>query len=73
MCAARSEFPPSKYMTLGSGLSSMVKSPLISCFDVELYAEEDMSTMIFDTEDDFFALFGFSDAHHQCSNKMGLL
>ena len=75
LCVARSELPPSKYMRLGSGLSSVVKSPAISCFDVDLFVEDDLSSMNCVAEKELYALFGLADLHHnqQCSNKMDLL
>ena len=60
-------------MRLGSGLSSVGKSPVMSCFDVDLYAEEDLSSMPFNDENDLFALFGFSDDYLHCGSKMDLL
>jgi hypothetical protein len=71
LCVPRLEMPPSKHMRLGSGLSSVVKSPAISCFDVDLFVE-DAHELNCVAEQDLYALFGFPDPHfsHQCSNKM---
>ncbi len=59
-------------MRLGSGLSNAIKSPVMSCFDVDLYAAEDLSN-VNDTEDDLFTLFGFPDNHDQGFSKMNVL
>jgi hypothetical protein len=62
----RSEAPPSKYMRLGSGISNIAKSPIVSCFDVELFAEEDLSDQDGMSESDLVALFG-CHSHAQCN------
>ena len=62
----RSEAPPSKYMRLGSGISNIAKSPIVSCFDVELFAEEDLSDQDGMSESDLLALFGCT-SHAHCS------
>jgi hypothetical protein len=61
------EAPPSKFMHLGSGISNVAKSPIVSCFDVELYADEDLSDQDGLSETDLVALFGCNDPHSECS------
>ena len=61
------EAPPSKYMRLGSGISNVAKSPIVSCFDVELFAEEDLSNQDGLSEIELVALFGYHDSHSECS------
>ncbi len=63
-CSAgiQTDLAPSKHMRLGSGLSSIARSPLLSCFDVELFAEQDFSDQSTMSESDLLDLFGLSNA-----------
>jgi hypothetical protein len=63
----RFEAPPSKFMCLGSGISNVAKSPIVSCFDVELYAEEDLFDKDGLSEEDLVALFGCNSPRSECS------
>jgi hypothetical protein len=58
--------PPSKHMRLGAGLSSVAKSPVVSCFD-ELYADNDLSDQRAFSESDLMDLFGLSSAEKECT------
>ncbi len=60
---------PSKYMRLGSGLSSIAKSPMMSCFDVELFAEKDISDHNSMSESDLLELFGISNQEEKLCSK----
>jgi hypothetical protein len=53
-------------MRLGSGISNIAKSPIVSCFDVELFAEEDLSDQDGMSESELVALFG-CHSHAQCN------
>ncbi len=59
------EVATSKYMRLGSGLSSIGKSPLLSCFDVELFAEDDISDQSSMSESELLLLFGLNKAEEE--------
>jgi hypothetical protein len=61
------EAPPSQFMRLGSGISNLAKSPIVSCFDVELYADEDLSDRDGMSETELFALFGCHGPNSECS------
>ena len=62
---AQSDVAPSKHMRLGSGLSSIARSPLLSCFDVELFAEKDLADQNNMSESDLIELFGLSTAQEE--------
>ncbi len=68
------EVAPSKYMRLGSGISSIARSPLLSCFDLELFAEKDISDQNSMSESDLLLLFGLSNCQDEkCSNNSASL
>ena len=60
---------PSKHMRLGSGLSSIARTPLLSCFDVELFAEKDFADQNSMSESDLLELFGLSNSQEEKSSS----